>query len=60
MMQKAECPQCEKEVDVGSHPTIGKVVRCGGCGAELEIVWLDPVEVDWPIIDDDSGGYEVY
>jgi len=57
-MQKAECPQCEKGVEVGSHPTIGKAVRCGGCGAELEIVWLDPIELDWPIIDDDSDEYE--
>jgi len=54
MMQKAECPQCETDVSVGSHPTIGKIVRCDGCGAELEIVWLDPIELDWPIIDDDS------
>ena len=56
MMQKAECPQCEKDVAVGSHPTIGKVVRCDGCGAELEIVWLDPIELDWPLIDDDDSG----
>ena len=53
-MQKAECPQCEKEVSVGSHLTIGKVVRCDGCGAELEIVWLDPIELDCPFIEDDD------
>ena len=32
----------------------GKVVRCDGCGAELEIVWLDPIGLDLPVIDDDS------
>ena len=45
-MQKAECPQCGKEVVVGSHPNIGKIIHCEGCGAELEIVWLDPIELD--------------
>ena len=56
MMQKAECPQCEKDVAVGSHPAIGKVVRCDGCRVELEIVQLDPIELDWPLIDDDGSG----
>jgi hypothetical protein len=37
-MQKSECSQCEKDVAVGSHPAIGKVVRCDGYGVELEIV----------------------
>jgi len=54
-MQKVECPQCEKDVAVGSHPVLGKVIRCDGCGAELEIVWLDPIELDWPLIDDDDS-----
>jgi len=53
-MQKAKCPQCQQDVSIGSHPAIGKVVRCDGCGAELEIVWLDPIGLDLPVIDDDS------
>ena len=59
MMQKAECPQCEKDVSVGSHPSIGKIVHCDGCGAELEIVQLDPIELDWPLIDDDDDSDEI-
>ena len=53
MMQSAECPQCGNEVSVGSQPRIGKLVKCKGCGAELEVVWLDPLELDWPMMDDD-------
>ena len=56
-MKKKVCPQCEKDMSVGSHPTIGEVVCCDGCGAELEIVWLDPIRLDCPIIDDDSDEY---
>lgn len=54
MMQNAECPQCGNEVEVGSQPRIGKPVVCKSCGAELEVVWLDPLELDWPIMDDDE------
>ena len=45
----------KKDVAIGSHPVLGKVIRCDGCGAELEIVWLDPIELDWPLIDDDDS-----
>jgi len=59
-MQKAGCPQCQKDVAMGSHPIIRKVVRCDGCGAELEIMWLDPIELDCPLIDDDSDEFDVF
>jgi alpha-aminoadipate carrier protein LysW len=54
MMQSAECPQCGSEVSVGSQPRIGKLVECKSCGAELEVVWLDPLELDWPMMDDED------
>jgi len=52
-MQSAECPQCGVEVSVGSQPKLGKLVACKECGAELEVVWLDPLELDWPIDEDE-------
>ena len=52
-MNTAECPQCGNEVNVGLHPRIGKRVECKECGAELEVVWLDPLEIDWPIDEDE-------
>lgn len=52
-MQTAECTQCGNEVSVGTQPKMGKLVVCPECGAELEIVWLDPLELDWPLEDED-------
>lgn len=52
-MQTAECPQCGNEVPVGAQPKLGKIVECKECGAELEIVWLDPLELDWPLDEDE-------
>jgi len=58
MMQSAECPQCGSDVPVGSQPRIGKLVECKNCGAELEVVWLDPLELDWPLMDDEDEELE--
>ena len=51
MIQKAECPQCGKEISVGLQPRIGQQVTCANCDSELEVVWLDPLELDWPMLD---------
>jgi hypothetical protein len=32
---------------------VGKQVTCPHCEAELEIIEIDPVEVDWTYDDDD-------
>jgi len=48
-MNTAECPQCGNEVNLGTQPKLGKLVECKECGAELEVVWLDPLELDWPL-----------
>jgi len=58
MIQKAECPQCSYEISVGSQPHVGQQVVCPSCGSELEVVWLDPLELDWPLLDDDEEEYE--
>ena len=58
MIQKAECPQCGYEISVGSQPHVGQQVVCPSCGSELEVVWLDPLELDWPLLDDDEEEYE--
>ncbi len=57
-MQKAECPQCGQLIAVGSHPKMGKPVECEECGAELEIVWLDPLELDWQMLEEELDEFE--
>ena len=52
-MQTAVCPECGKNVTVGPEPKMGKMVTCKNCGTDLEIVWLDPLELDWPLDEDE-------
>jgi alpha-aminoadipate/glutamate carrier protein LysW len=40
------CPECEADVHVDTDADKGETVDCEECGMHLEIVGLDPVELD--------------
>lgn len=50
-MPLGTCPECEAEVHVDTDADKGDSVTCEECGTGLEIVGLDPVELD--IVEDD-------
>jgi alpha-aminoadipate carrier protein LysW len=45
------CPECEAEVHVDTDADKGDAVTCEECATQLEVVGLDPVELD--IVEDD-------
>lgn len=45
-MPTAICPECDEEVYVDADSEQGDVVSCDECGCDLEVVGLDPVELD--------------
>ena len=51
---KANCVSCQEMVDAGRQPHLGDVVSCSKCDARLEVIWLDPLELDWPADDYDD------
>ena len=55
---KANCVSCQEMVDAGHHPHLGDVVSCSKCDARLEVIWLDPLELDWPADDYDDYDYD--
>jgi lysine biosynthesis protein LysW len=50
---KVECPACHAKVHVGGKPRMGQKVKCRSCDAELEVVWLEPLELDWAYDEDE-------
>jgi alpha-aminoadipate/glutamate carrier protein LysW len=44
----ATCPRCQHEFNTSSRLRLGQCVLCPACDAELEVVWLDPIELNWP------------
>jgi alpha-aminoadipate carrier protein LysW len=46
------CPECEADVYVETDADKGDKLACDECGTELEIVGLDPIELD--IVEEDD------
>jgi len=46
-MPKVTCPSCLAVFAVSVDPEVGQLVVCPQCEAQLVIVWLYPLEVDF-------------
>lgn len=46
---EALCPECERSLRLGAHPRTGQRVICPECQSALEVVSLNPLELDVPI-----------
>ncbi len=45
-MPTTACPECSEDVFVDAESEQGDIISCDECGTELEIVGLDPIELD--------------
>lgn len=55
-MPTVTCVACEGEVALSNDVETAEIVDCAACGTELEVVGVDPVEVDEaPDLDEDWG-----
>ncbi len=45
-MPTTACPECSEDVYVDAESEQGDIITCDECGSELEIVGLDPIELD--------------
>ena len=45
-MPTGTCPECDADVHVDTDADKGDMVECEECGIQLELVGLDPVELD--------------
>lgn len=52
-MPLATCPECEADIHVDEDMDKGDVIECDECEAHLEVVGLDPIELDVAPDDDD-------
>jgi lysine biosynthesis protein LysW len=55
IMAEAMCPDCGQQVEVGAKPKMGQWLICPHCNADLEVVSVNPLELDWASdVDDDD------
>ena len=57
-MPTTACPECSEDVFVDADSEQGDIVSCDECGTDLEIVGLDPIELDIRADSDDSDADE--
>jgi alpha-aminoadipate/glutamate carrier protein LysW len=50
----AVCPDCQAEIHVDDDVDKGEIIHCEECEAALEVVGLDPIELDLAPDDEDE------
>jgi lysine biosynthesis protein LysW len=49
------CPECDADVIFSESPVLDQTIQCPHCYAELLVIGLTPIELDWafeePLID---------
>ncbi|MAS36052.1 MAG: lysine biosynthesis protein LysW [Anaerolineaceae bacterium] len=56
MTSNATCPECDADVNIPADAMENELIACADCGAELEIISLDPVELELaPEVEEDWG-----
>jgi len=46
-MDSAYCPDCDGKIVMNPHAKLGQKIACPHCEAELEIISVEPLELDW-------------
>jgi lysine biosynthesis protein LysW len=46
-MARVYCPDCDGRIVLGAQAEVGIKLVCPHCDAELEVISVDPPEVDW-------------
>jgi alpha-aminoadipate carrier protein LysW len=50
----ASCPQCEADIHVDEELDKGETLTCPECDADLEVVGLDPIELDFALEEEED------
>jgi alpha-aminoadipate carrier protein LysW len=57
-MPRGTCPECDAEVQVDEDTDKGDTVECSDCGTQLEVVGLDPIELDVAVEEEEEDWTE--
>ncbi len=55
-MSTTYCPECEAEITLDASTETGEIVVCPDCGVDLEVIALDPAEVDLAPMEQEDWG----
>jgi lysine biosynthesis protein LysW len=46
-MASTYCPDCDGKISITAGGKVGQRLICPHCDAELEVISLEPLELDW-------------
>jgi alpha-aminoadipate carrier protein LysW len=46
-MASVYCPDCDEELILNPTAKVGQKLTCPHCDADLEVIGVDPIELDW-------------
>lgn len=55
-MSTVNCPECAAEITLDSDTEVGEIIVCPDCGVDLEVLSLDPPEVDMAPMEEEDWG----
>ncbi len=56
-MPSAKCPNCKERLHIKADTEQGSIIACDDCESKLELVGLDPLELD-PYEEKDADSYD--
>jgi alpha-aminoadipate/glutamate carrier protein LysW len=51
----ANCPECDAEIDL-TGMVLNEIVVCSDCGADLEVISLDPAQLEAAPMEEEDWG----
>ena len=56
-MPSAKCPECDERVFIKADTEQGEIINCEECESDLELVGMDPLELD-PYVKKSADEYD--
>lgn len=53
-MARTQCSECDEEIEIPGRPRLGQKLICNHCGAQLEVIATEPLEVEIAQDDEDD------
>ncbi len=53
-MSLAVCPSCGETIKLTGQPRIGQKITCRYCDESLEVIDVNPIELDWAYYEDED------
>jgi alpha-aminoadipate carrier protein LysW len=55
-MFTVSCPECDADISLADNTEVGEIIVCPDCGVDLEVIGLDPAQVELAPMEQEDWG----